>query len=41
VITPHIGGAAVESIAGARIFLARKLADFIKKNLFCEQNEEI
>lgn len=29
VITPHIGGATVESIAGARIFMARKLADFL------------
>lgn len=33
VITPHIGGAAVESIVGARIHLARKLADHIKRNL--------
>jgi D-3-phosphoglycerate dehydrogenase / 2-oxoglutarate reductase len=33
VITPHIGGAAVESIAGARIYLAQKLADYIQQNL--------
>jgi D-3-phosphoglycerate dehydrogenase len=30
VVTPHIGGATVESIAGARIFLAQKLADHLK-----------
>ena len=29
VISPHIGGATVESIAGARIFMAKKLADYI------------
>jgi D-3-phosphoglycerate dehydrogenase len=32
VITPHIGGGAVESIAGARIFIAEKLIDYIKQN---------
>ena len=32
VITPHIGGVTVESIAGARIFMAQKLADYIKNN---------
>lgn len=30
VITPHIGGATTESIYGARIFMARKLADFLR-----------
>ncbi len=29
VVTPHIGGATVESITGARIFIARKVADFL------------
>jgi D-3-phosphoglycerate dehydrogenase / 2-oxoglutarate reductase len=30
VITPHIGGATVESIYGARIFMARKVAEFLR-----------
>ncbi|MBT5415216.1 MAG: hypothetical protein HOH66_07200 [Rhodospirillaceae bacterium] len=30
VITPHIGGATTESIYGARVFMARKLADFLR-----------
>lgn len=30
IISPHIGGATVESIGGARIFIARKLADYLK-----------
>lgn len=30
VITPHIGGATLESIYGARVFMARKLADHIR-----------
>lgn len=29
VISPHIGGATVESIYGARVFMARMLADFL------------
>ena len=29
-ITPHIGGATTESIYGARVFMARKLADYIR-----------
>ena len=33
IIVPHIGGCCVESTAGARIFMARKLADYIKENL--------
>ena len=32
IITPHIGGGTVESIAGARIFIAEKLIDYIKQN---------
>ena len=32
VIVPHIGGCTVESIAGARIFMAQKLADYIRNN---------
>ena len=31
VITPHIGGATVESIYGARVFMARKVANFLRK----------
>ncbi len=31
VISPHIAGATVESILGARIFLAKKLAEYIKQ----------
>jgi D-3-phosphoglycerate dehydrogenase len=31
VITPHVGGATVESIAGARIFMAKKLANHLKQ----------
>jgi D-3-phosphoglycerate dehydrogenase len=30
-ITPHIGGATVESIYGARVFMARKVADFLRR----------
>ena len=30
VITPHIGGATVESVAGARLFMGRKLADYLR-----------
>ena len=33
IISPHIGGSTVESIHGARIFMARKMAEFLKKNL--------
>ncbi|MBI4025965.1 MAG: hypothetical protein HY360_13345, partial [Verrucomicrobia bacterium] len=29
IISPHIGGATVESIANARIFMAKKLADHL------------
>ena len=29
-ITPHIGGATIKSIVGARIFMAKKIAAFIK-----------
>lgn len=32
VLTPHIGGATVESIYGARVFMANKIADFIKNH---------
>ena len=31
-ITPHIGGATIESINGARIFMANKVADYLKNN---------
>lgn len=31
-ISPHIGGATTESIYGARVFMARKLADYIREN---------
>ncbi len=31
IITPHIGGATIESIAGARIFMAEKLATYLEK----------
>ena len=31
-ISPHIAGATVESIVGARVFIANKLAEYIKKN---------
>ena len=31
IITPHIGGATVESIVGAREFMAKKLASYIQK----------
>jgi len=30
IITPHIGGSTVESIVGAREFMARKLADYLQ-----------
>jgi D-3-phosphoglycerate dehydrogenase len=30
VISPHIGGATVESIHGARVFMARKLANYLR-----------
>ena len=32
-ITPHIGGATRESIVGSRIFMAEKIATFLKNNL--------
>jgi len=32
-ISPHIGGATVESIEGARIFTAKKLADYLRKGV--------
>lgn len=31
-ITPHIGGATIESINGARIFMVNKVADYLKNN---------
>ena len=31
VISPHIAGATVESIIGARVFIAKKLAEYIKE----------
>ena len=31
VITPHIAGATIESIVGARVFMAKKLACFIRR----------
>jgi D-3-phosphoglycerate dehydrogenase / 2-oxoglutarate reductase len=31
-ISPHIGGSTTESIYGARIFMAKKIADFINSN---------
>jgi len=31
IITPHIAGATIESIIGARVFVAKKLADYIKQ----------
>jgi lactate dehydrogenase-like 2-hydroxyacid dehydrogenase len=34
VITPHIAGATIESIVGARVFMAKKLADYI-----CEKSD--
>jgi D-3-phosphoglycerate dehydrogenase / 2-oxoglutarate reductase len=30
VISPHVGGATVESIYGARVFMARKIADYLR-----------
>ena len=33
IITPHIAGATVESIIGARVFMAEKLASYIKKRM--------
>ena len=30
-IAPHIGGATIESIYGARVFMARKLADHLRQ----------
>jgi len=32
VISPHIAGSTVESIIGARVFIANKLAEYIRKN---------
>jgi D-3-phosphoglycerate dehydrogenase len=32
VITPHVGGATVESIGDARIFMAKKLAEYIQQH---------
>lgn len=32
-IAPHIGGATVESIYGARVFMARKIADWLRENM--------
>jgi len=32
IITPHVGGATVESIAGARIFMANRLAEYLKNS---------
>jgi D-3-phosphoglycerate dehydrogenase len=32
VVSPHIGGATVESIYGARVFMARKIADWLAAN---------
>jgi phosphoglycerate dehydrogenase-like enzyme len=32
VISPHIGGATIESIYGARVFMARKIADWLKRH---------
>lgn len=31
-VTPHIGGSTVESIAGARVFMAKKIVDYLKEN---------
>jgi len=31
IITPHIAGATIESIIGSRVFVAKKLADYIKQ----------
>lgn len=31
VISPHVGGSTIESIVGARVFIAQKLADFLNK----------
>jgi len=31
-ITPHIGGGTIESVADARIFIAKRLAEYLKKN---------
>ena len=33
VITPHTAGATVESIAGARIFMANRLAGYLRKSV--------
>jgi D-3-phosphoglycerate dehydrogenase len=33
IITPHIGGCTVESIVGARVFMAHKLASYIKEKM--------
>ncbi len=32
IIVPHVGGCTVESIGDARIFMAKKLADYLAKN---------
>ena len=34
VITPHIAGATIESIVGARVFMAKKLADYIREKYY-------
>jgi len=31
IISPHIGGATIESICGARLFMAKKVADFLSE----------
>ncbi len=33
VISPHIGGATIESINGARVFMINKIAEYLKNNL--------
>ena len=32
-ITPHVGGATRESIVGSRIFMAEKVAAYLKNNI--------
>ncbi|OGV52761.1 MAG: hypothetical protein A2017_15090 [Lentisphaerae bacterium GWF2_44_16] len=38
IITPHIGGATVEAIAGARNYMAQKLSDYIVNNFRQEKH---
>jgi phosphoglycerate dehydrogenase-like enzyme len=39
VVTPHIGGATVESVEKTELFMARKLTDFLKQLIAEDANE--